>query len=221
MEKYFRSHFQTLLDMNKRLITLLLALTFSMSVHAQGIRIVVEDVILGTANIALLTTGKAAVDEKLDEQSIKRGVGFGILYGTGLAGYDMYQSAGASYYVQGTLVSGGSTAKITLVDTFAGGALGAIIGTAVSLITNSELKSRAARGYQIGLWTGFAFGLVDGFVLSQTSDYPFYGEGDDFYGANTSQPGTIQVSPPHLTVYQKSPAQMDVGINLLRLKANF
>lgn len=187
----------------------------------QGIRIIVEDVILGTANIALLTTGKAVVDENLSEESIKRGVGFGILYGTGLSGYDMYQSGGSSYYVQGTLVSGGSTAKITIVDTFAGGALGAIIGTAISLISNTELKSRAAKGYQIGLWAGFGFGLVDGFLLSQTSDYPFYGEGDDFYGNNIPLPGSLNISPPHLALYPKSVNETAIGINLIGLRAHF
>lgn len=104
---------------------------------------------------------------------LRVGVGVGILTGVALAGYDMVAfSANGSLLVEGTFISGNNTGLILLIDTIYGGLTGAVIGTAIILISNRSLVDGLQYGASIGAWAGFSYSLVDAFALNRRTAYP-------------------------------------------------
>lgn len=183
------------------LLLIVVFLQLSYELQAQKVRIVTSDIVFGSATGALLASGGMAVTRSYNEDALRYGVGFGILGGVGLSVYDVVQAQGEDdYFVKGMLAEGNSTGKIIFMDTIYGAGLGMVVASAVSLIAKKSFVNSLAYGYSIGLWSGFGAGLVDAFLFSDTSDFPFYEDlGDDFYTALPT-PGTIEIGTPSLTL---------------------
>ena len=98
---------------------------------------------------------------------LRIGLGSGILIGVGLAAYDLSDAEGGELVVSGLMNDGQNTSVIILLDTIYGGALGAAIGSATALIANEPQVEGLQYGGSAGIMTGFAFGLLDAFTMSQ------------------------------------------------------
>ncbi|MEX1063509.1 MAG: hypothetical protein WEC12_07890 [Balneolaceae bacterium] len=116
--------------------------------------------ILGAASMGLNNSG--------DFAPVRIGVGAGILGGAGIAVYDLVSlPMGEQFHISGVFNDGNNSSIIILLDTFYGAASGAMIGTAGMLVADRGLVEGLQYGASAGAWTGFAFGLVDAFLLSE------------------------------------------------------
>lgn len=69
--------------------------------------------------------------------------------------------------IQGRFNQGRNSSVIVLLDTMYGAAGGALIGMAAMLIADHPISDGLQYGASSGAWAGFAFGLVDRFVLAE------------------------------------------------------
>lgn len=139
--------------------------------HAQGLQSMATNTVMGTANGTLLGLGTMALLDNTSWTPIRIGIGVGTLYGLGVGVYDlsMYE-IGAGYRVQGMFNAANYTSMIVLLDTFYGGVTGGVVGTAMALMVNKPLVEGLQYGSGVGVWAGFAFGLVDAFYFSNSGD---------------------------------------------------
>lgn len=115
---------------------------------------------LGGATMGLQNSG--------DLNVLKFGLGAGLLYGVGVGIYDLsVVPKGQRFYTSATFNNGHNSTIIVLLDTIYGAAAGAIIGSAVSLLSNSYFVDGLQYGASAGTWVGFGFGLIDSFVLAK------------------------------------------------------
>jgi hypothetical protein len=185
----------------KKLLLFSLTFLFSQTVSGQGLRIVFEDVFYGTASGALLSTSVMAHEGKTNWDHYRWGVGGGMLFGAGTGAYDVFQAGGESgYFVKGMLSQASSSAKIVFMDGGYGAGIGTLIGFGYALMASKHLGDASLTGFAYGTWAGLAFGVVDAFVLSRQSDFPFTEGKDSFYsGVSTTyaQKG-IEIGLPRL-----------------------
>lgn len=169
------------------LLLLLIVLTAVRTVESQPLRIVAVNTFTGAVTGAALGGATIALQNKSDNDyyPLRFGIGMGTIMGVGTGFYDWSQAAGDGYYVDGAISSTGTTGTLILLDTFYGAATGAIVGTAVSLMTESKIVKGVQFGSATGAWVGFAFGLFDAFVLSSQSGY------DSFYDDYTNASGSM------------------------------
>ncbi|MDG5767363.1 hypothetical protein QA596_07800 [Balneolales bacterium ANBcel1] len=154
--------------------------------EAQNLRIVSINTLTGSLTGTALGGATMALQNKsdIDYYPLRFGLGMGTIFGLGVGLYDLSQSTGSQYYVDGLLAAGNTSGTIILMDTFYGAATGVIVGTAITLMTNSEIIKGVQYGAGTGAWFGFAFGLVDAFVLSTPGSF------DSFYDSYTQfRPG--------------------------------
>ena len=180
--------------MKKRILTLLLFICFIIPLsqcRAQALKVVLSDTFIGTFNGALLGGGTMLLrNNSKDLGPMRFGVGFGTLYGLGLGFYDMSKiQTNGSYEVNGAFNSAGNSATLILADTFYGGATGTLVGMAVSLMANSNVTEGLRYGAGIGVWSGFAFGVVDALVISKSKYQSKFGH----YRLSDATPGIIKV----------------------------
>jgi hypothetical protein len=115
---------------------------------------------LGAATMGLNNSG--------DLTPLRIGLGAGILGGAAVALYDVVTlPSGQQFFISGVFNDGSNSSIIILLDTFYGAAGGALLGTAVMLVTNKPILEGLQYGSGIGAWTGFAFGLLDSFVFAE------------------------------------------------------
>ncbi len=158
--------------------------------QAQALKVVLSDTFIGAFNGALLGGGTMLLNNSTDLGPMRFGVGFGTLYGLGIGFYDMSQmQLNTPYSVNGTFNVAGNSATLVLADTFYGGATGTLAGMAISLIANSEVTDGLRYGAGIGVWAGFAFGVVDALVLSKSPHASRFGH----YRLSDSAPGLIKI----------------------------
>lgn len=166
-----------------RALLLIFALTaYNSQAFGQVREVIGGNIVNTTMTGALLGAATLGLQGGVDyAPPLRVGVGLGILSGVALAGYDMVAySANGSLIVEGTFISGNNTGLILLIDTIYGGMTGAVIGTAIILISNGKLLDGLQYGASIGAWTGFGYGLVDAFALNlRSGDYS-----DSDLGAN-------------------------------------
>lgn len=149
------------------LLALIFAFGISSVAQAQSAKLLAMDTFMGAGNGTILGLATMALNNNYSNWGpIRVGFGGGTLYGLGLGIYDVSQSAGGGYVVQGTFASGNNTAYVIFMDSFYGGATGGIVGLALSLISENSLMEGVQYGAGLGTWLGFGFGLVDVFVLS-------------------------------------------------------
>jgi len=177
----------------KRLLTVLLFLSLffpGIKSQAQALKVVLSDTFIGTFNGALLGGGTMLLRNNSDLGPMRFGVGFGTLYGLGIGFYDMSKiTPNTPYRVNGVVNTAGNSATLILADTFYGGATGTLVGMAVSLMANSQLDEGLRYGAGIGVWSGFAFGIVDALVISKSKYQSKYGH----YRLSDATPGIIKV----------------------------
>lgn len=165
------------------LIVLFATVMLQQESRAQTFRIVTINTFTGAVTGGALGGATIALQNNsdIDYYPLRFGVGMGTIMGLGTGFYDVSHSTGDSgIYVSGLINSANSTGTIILLDTFYGAATGTIVGTAISLMTNSRLVKGVQYGSGAGAWVGFAFGLVDAFTLSTSESY------DNFYEDYTS-----------------------------------
>lgn len=144
------------------------AITFTGPIQAQSIKILGGNTLNGAMTGTILGGATMALQNTNDFDALRVGLGAGTLYGIGVGVYDLSRtSTGEVYYVSGIFNDGDNTSIIVLLDTFYGAAAGAIVATAFNLIANEPVTESLQYGAGIGAWTGFGFGLIDGFILSQ------------------------------------------------------
>lgn len=150
----------------------LISLAFGQPAQSQTLRILTINTASGALTGTALGTAVVALQDnsEIDLYPVQFGMGMGTLMGLGTGIYDMSRSGGQhGYYVQGLISRSGTTGSIILLDTAYGAATGTIVGVAISLMTQSPVVKGMQFGAAAGAWGGFAFGLVDAFVLSGSS----------------------------------------------------
>lgn len=158
--------------------------------NAQSIKILGGNTLNGALNGTMMGAASMAINNTDDFAYARIGLGAGTLYGMGVGIYDIAQvSKGDPYFISGTFNDGNNSTIIVLLDTFYGAAAGSIIATSVTLITDGDITEGLQYGAGFGTWAGFAFGLIDAFVLAE-------GPGDFEASAspNSGAPGLITVN---------------------------
>lgn len=159
----------------KRLITVLAFLILGSGFlntesHAQSpaVQLAGGNVLNGTLTGTMLGAATMALNNDKDISPLRIGIGSGVLGGFAVALYDVVSlPAGQEFFISGVFNDGRNSTIIILLDTFYGAAGGAILGSAVTLISNSPVVEGLRLGFGIGAWTGFGFGLIDSFVLAE------------------------------------------------------
>jgi len=159
----------------KRLITVFAFLLlgsgfFTAENYAQSptIQLAGGNVLNGTLTGTMLGAATMALNNDSDISPLRIGIGSGVLGGFAVALYDVATlPAGQEFFISGIFNDGRNSSIIILLDTFYGAAGGAILGSAITLISNSPVVDGLRVGSGIGAWTGFGFGLIDSFVLAE------------------------------------------------------
>lgn len=220
----------------KRLITVL-AFLFLGSVflntesYAQSpkIQLAGGNVLNGTITGTMLGAATMALNNDNDISPLRIGIGSGVLGGFAVALYDVATlPAGQEFFISGVFNDGRNSTIIVLLDTFYGAAGGAILGSAVTLISNSPVVEGLRLGSGIGAWAGFGFGLVDSFVLAERNR--------DFMASallNRSslfeiETGSLDIGIAQPSLYQRAvftpnalSMQIEPVINLISLRKSF
>jgi len=149
-------------------ILLLILSVFFANSKAQTIEVIGGNVINGAVTGSLLGAATMALNNSSDFLPVRMGLGGGVIGGAAISIYDIATlPRGEQFYISGVFNDGSNSTIIILLDTFYGAAGGAIFGMAGMLIADKPLVNGLQYGSGIGAWTGFAFGLVDSFVLSR------------------------------------------------------
>ncbi len=157
---------------------LLLLAAIAQPAQSQTLRIVTINTLNGALTGTALGGATIALQNEYDDYPLRFGLGLGTIFGLGTGFYDMSRHTGHGYYVNGAFGSANTTGTIVLMDTFYGAATGAIVGTAISLMSrDSDILKGLQYGSGAGAWVGFAFGLVDAFALSSASNYDSFYDG--------------------------------------------
>jgi len=155
--------------MKRVLFSLLFAGMLSSASNGQVLKLLATDTFYGAGLGGLLWTGSAAIAGTDNLSGLGGSIGAGILVGAGMGGYDSYLYLhNGNPYRNGSITSSGTSMQIVTMDALYGGAIGAMLGAAVGLISSDAgfLKSMGY-GYGYGVWTGMLFGVVDAVVLAQ------------------------------------------------------
>ncbi|MEX0681533.1 MAG: hypothetical protein WD097_09140 [Balneolales bacterium] len=160
------------------LMTFLTVAVTLQTTEAQSFRIVTVNTFTGALTGSALGGATMALQNQSDDYyPLRFGLGIGTIMGLGTGFYDLSKMTGSDFYVNGLINTANSTGTIILLDTFYGSATGAIVGVAVSLMTNANILKGIQYGSGSGAWAGFAFGLLDAFVISAPGEYDsFYDE---------------------------------------------
>ncbi|MEX0593474.1 MAG: hypothetical protein WD115_01765 [Balneolaceae bacterium] len=150
-------------------LTLLLLLFSTLKpAHAQTQEILGGNLLNGAINGSLLGAAAMGLQNSDDFAPLRIGLGSGILYGVGMAAWDTTQRPeNGDLVIPGTFNQGRNSSIIVLLDTIYGAAGGALIGMAGMLIADQPISEGLQYGSSSGAWAGFAFGLVDRFILAE------------------------------------------------------
>jgi hypothetical protein len=133
-------------------------------------KVTAGNTIIGTATGTMVGLGFMGLQNSNDFTPVRIGIGAGTIFGLGVGVYDVAQMGDFGYYqVDGLFNSTEYTGLIILMDTFYGGVTGAVLGMAVTLMTNDPILNGIQYGGSLGILGGFAFGLVDAFYFSSNT----------------------------------------------------
>lgn len=175
-----------------RILLFVFILIISHSIlNAQSYKVVGGSTLVGAGNGAIVGLGIMGLSNSSDFTALRVGAGVGTLYGLGIGFYDLTQmdSNLGFYQVEGIFNSAEYSSLIVLYDTFYGGATGAVVGVAFSLIAGSTLGKGVQYGASAGVIGGFAFGLVDAFHFGTRT-----GTFDPNYASNRQASGLLNLS---------------------------
>ncbi len=222
--------------MKRLLIALVMLMSVTTASHAQVAKIAAGNTLIGTANGALVGVGVMGLTNSSNVAPLRFGVGAGTLFGLGVGIYDASRMGRfGTIYNEGLFNSTEYTSLIVFLDTFYGGATGALLGMAFSLMLNEPIIDGIQYGTSAGILVGFGFGLVDAFYFSKSSyDYtstlPTSG-GNDVAGLiilSTGEKVRIgMVEPTLYTGYSLNNAgniagySITPGLNIANLRLNF
>ncbi len=148
------------------LIPILLCLLFSQT-RAQSPEILGGNLLNGALTGAMLGAATMGLQSSDDFSAVRIGVGAGILGGAGIALFDLATlPRGEQLYISGVFNDGHNSSILILLDTFYGTASGAVVGVAAMLVADRPIIDGLRYGASVGAWTGFGFGLIDAFMLS-------------------------------------------------------
>lgn len=137
-------------------------------VQAQSLKIFGGDVVNGAFTGAALGGATMALRNSPDFGPARIGLGVGILSGTAVGIYDNIAiPKGGTFYKSGVFNSGTNSSILVLLDTFYGAATGAVLGSAVSLISHAPITKGLQYGSGAGAWVGAGLGMLDSFVLAK------------------------------------------------------
>jgi hypothetical protein len=158
--------------MKKGIRSLLLILLFFISqqalTQAQTKELLAGNVLNGAITGTLLGAATIGLNNSDDLTPLRIGVGSGILGGAGIAAYDLITlPKGQQFYISGIFNDGRNSSVLILLDTFYGAAGGAVLGSAVMLISNQPIIDGLQYGSGVGAWAGFGLGLLDSFFIAE------------------------------------------------------
>jgi len=157
--------------------------------EAQALKVVAGNTFAGTATGAMLGGAQMALNDDDNTMPLRYGVGIGTLAGMAVGVYDTGREA---EYLYGTFRRSRYTGTIIMMDTFLGAATGAVVGMAVSLLTQEEIVKGVQYGAGAGAWAGFGFGLIDGFLLREHEErQPGYSSVNHQSGINNNVNGLL------------------------------
>lgn len=131
----------------------------------------------GAITGSILGVATMGLNDTSDFTALRIGLGSGILFGTGIAIYDVATvPRGQRFFISGLLNDGENSSIIILLDTMYGSAVGVGLGSAFALIADYPFTDALQYGASSGAWIGFGFGLVDAFILAERNR--------DFIGSN-------------------------------------
>ncbi len=179
------------------LITTLLLLVWS-PVTNESKGQVMRDILIntGTGTLTGASLGGAVMLLNNDGNwaPMRVGVGTGTLFGVGIGFYDAYHiPRDDDYYIDAFFSSGSHRGSIILMDTFYGAATGALVGSAIGLIsgTGSEILDGLRVGTATGAFIGASFGVFDAFIIGEP--VPFDQYFNEYMGAAPSTSGIFSV----------------------------
>ena len=139
--------------------------------YAQPAKTIALSTSEGALNGAILGAGIMAFANDGDVDPLRISVGAGALYGAASGIYDVATIGPDHTTRYGWLTDGRYSTTIVLKDTFYGGVIGTLLGSAIVLISGNDFTDGLRKGVGAGVWTGFGFGLVDAFLLSGSGGY--------------------------------------------------
>ncbi|MCG8373794.1 MAG: hypothetical protein MI700_09685 [Balneolales bacterium] len=168
----------------------LFIIAFSNSVKSQTVELLGYNTLNGALNGTLLGGAYMALDNDAEDFTpLRIGLGFGTLYGIGIGGYDVVQGGGNGILVSGFFNDGNNSSIIVLMDTFYGLASGAIVATAMTLISGDPILEGIQYGASTGAFIGFGFGIIDSFLIAERTSGP----SAYLYNPDTNAPGIVSV----------------------------
>lgn len=155
------------------LFSTLLIASIQSQTKAQSIELVGGNILNGVLTGSILGVATMGLNDTSDFTAFRVGLGSGILFGTGIAIYDLATvPRGQRFFISGLLNDGENTSIIILLDTLYGSAVGVAVGSAVALIGNHAITDGLQYGAGAGAWLGFGIGLIDAFTLAErNSDF--------------------------------------------------
>lgn len=149
-------------------LVLFFCATIQQNAKAQTTELIAGNVLNGAVTGSLLGLATMGLQNSDNFAPLRVGLGSGILAGAGFAVYDIATlPAGQEFFIAGTFNDGNNSSIILLLDTLYGAGLGAVLGSAVMLISNKPQIDGLQYGGSTGAWIGFTFGLFDTFILAE------------------------------------------------------
>ncbi len=209
---------------------LILCAAFQQNAKAQTTELLAGNILNGAVTGSLMGLATMGLQNSDDFAPLRVGLGSGILAGAGIAVYDIATlPSGQEFFISATFNDGNNSSIILMLDTLYGAGIGAVLGSAVMLISNKPLLDGLQYGGSAGAWVGFTFGLFDTFVLAERNrDFLSLNTLMDRssivkYGNDNLQVGMIQ---PQLMTYTNLSgstltSEIKPFVSLFNLKASF
>ena len=153
-------------------ILICVSLSPSQTTNAQSIELLAGNTLNGAMNGTILGGAAMAITDDTGFHYLRVGLGLGTLYGIGMGAFDIVYGGGSEILVSGLFNDGTNSSIIILLDTFYGAAAGAIVTTAVMLVSNDPLLDGLQYGAGFGAVAGFGFGVFDSFFIAKRSKAP-------------------------------------------------
>jgi len=156
------------------LITTLIISGFcSQSAHSQPAKTIALSTMEGALTGAMLGAGTMALKNNGDIDPLRIGVGAGALYGAASGIYDIATLGPDQTTRYGWFTNGRYSTTIVLKDTFYGGVIGTLLGSAIVLINGESFTDGLRKGVGAGVWTGFGFGLLDAYIIAGSGRFSY------------------------------------------------
>jgi len=137
-----------------------------------------------------------------DVDPLRISVGAGALYGAASGIYDISTLGPDQTTRYGWFTDGRYSTTIVLKDTFYGGVIGTLLGSAIVLISADSFTEGLRKGVGAGVWTGFGFGLLDAYIIAGTGRFSYSHSGKNQPYAMAATASSAQKRAVGLVSYQ-------------------